>query len=348
MGSPARSLAVLAATWPCAAPPAQAAPPAVAVPVAVLAPDWACAALRSVLDVELDGAVRLAAAPAGQLREAPAEPCVLLFADEWSLATLAAAGALVADAGLGAGLPDAARERAGRFALPFAVDCVVAGERAAAGDAFATAVAERRAFEELALRTDLHDALGIVGPEVDGSPWLLAMREALDAGRDEAFGFAVWTTLDARAGRLGADHGAVRDAVVAGTLRAALLPAPLARGIPPERLAALDVRPLGRARLGVAATAGAGERVRAVARRFAGDLAPRLAAACEVVPATGERPPLDAATAAAWRSRFESTVRGRGRATEQLADGLDFAFTVAFLIAVFVVWRVVRRRAPTP
>ena len=260
--------------------------------------------------------------------EPPQGADVLLLHDEWALARLAAAGALSirADTGIA-------------YELPWSCEYVVA----AAGDAVP---ADRDAqWEELALAPSLHDRLAIVAPEVDGAPWSLALAHRTAVSGTEDDGIALWTTLDARAGRLLAGYDELRTGLADARFAAGVGPLPLLAEVAKEsngRVRLVRLRGNGRAAFGIALVAGAGESARAaVARLTEADAIDELARACGMLRSQLE-PSIDPTRADAQWRRFERDVRGRGRGVEQLADWLDLAFVVAFVAAALVLWRFLR------
>ncbi|MEO6595221.1 MAG: hypothetical protein ABIP94_10760 [Planctomycetota bacterium] len=266
--------------------------------------------------------------------EAPPGPRVFLLCDEWMLARLAAVGALGC-------VPPLAAEGAGEPAMPMSFVLPFLGEYALAVAAELQNVP--RTWEELALHPGLHDRLGIVAPEVDGSPWLLGMRECVDRGQGQTAGLALWTSLDARAGHLAGSYATVLDDLVAGRLVAAVGPrAALSKAVGDSggRLRFAKLAGGGMVRFGLAMTLGAGDAVRSVLARLCESPSLRaLADATSLAEAPSRAAALPADIAVAWWTSFERDVRGRGRATEQLADWLDVSFGAVFLVCLWFVWR---------
>ncbi|MBL8749376.1 MAG: hypothetical protein JNK78_09450 [Planctomycetes bacterium] len=256
---------------------------------------------------------------------------VLLLQDEWTLARLAAADRLAPLDG-----------EALSFVVPFTVPVVLA----CADSGFVVGGADI-AWDELALRPELHDRLGLAAPEVDGGPWLCAFREALRRGGSEDHGIAIWTTLDARAGRLVTSVDEVLEGLRGGSFAAAVGPANWFTGPSAQGRASLRTIPV---RCGVQAAygsgllAGAPPAARGVFRRLDADTARRsLAAAAGFAVADGAAGAIDPGNAVAWWRRFDAEVRGRGRSVERIADWLDAVFAVLFLVVAFVAWRTLRR-----
>lgn len=255
---------------------------------------------------------------------------VLLLQDEWTLARLAAADRLAPLDGTA--LP---------FVVPFSASVVLV----CTDPEFAVDGADI-AWDDLALRPELHDRLGLTAPEVDGGPWLSALREALRRGGSEDHGIAIWTTLDARAGRVAASVDGVLDGLRSGSFVAAVGPANWFAGAPPGRspLRTIAVRGAVPAAYGSALFSGAPPAARAVLRRLDAPAARQsIAAAAGFVVAEISDGVIDPASAAHWWRRFDAEVRGRGRSVERIADWLDAVFAVLFLVVAFVAWRTLRR-----
>jgi hypothetical protein len=254
----------------------------------------------------------------------PAEPRIWLLWDEWTLLRAAAAGAQV-------------------LALPFREDLVFVAEPGvlAAGDAAPT-------WEAIAMAPALHDRLGLVAPEVDGGTWLVAMQQRLARGEGVDSGYALWTTLDARAGSIYESYATLTRDLAAGRLGAGIGPRRVFEALLRDatRLQA-QVLP-GRCARGLAVAAVAGERLRRIAAGLQQpDRLRALAAAAGVTVVDDHPAPLDPARAREWWQRFASHVRGRGRGAEQLADWLDVVFGVGFLVCAWFVYRALRR-TPEP
>jgi hypothetical protein len=244
---------------------------------------------------------------------------------------------------LGALLPDSCRDADGRWVLPWSLHYVVARSTDTPPRA------EPWTFEALALDRALDGRLGLCPPDVDPAPWLAAMEDWLHAGRDEAAGFALWSTLDARVGDYGyaSDHEALARDLAAHRLAAAVLPASVAKtiadGVRAETLGAGTPR----ARLGLAVLRGiARERAFGVATR-----ALQLGGEAAFLARTGLEPPapgagtLDGERADAWLRRFAAEIRGHGAGAERTADVVDLVFEGLFVLGVVVVLFVARRRA---
>jgi hypothetical protein len=200
-------------------------------------------------------------------------------------------------------------------------------------------------WEAIAMMPSLHDRLGLVAPEVDGGPWLAAMQHRLERGLGEDAGIALWTTLDARAGRLQDSYAAMTRTLAVGGLAAAIGPRRLFVDLLARGPARLDVHALPGARLhlGVAASADAGPRALAIAAELATpERARALAAAAGLAVAEPAASGLSPARARSWWQRFETQVRGRGRGVEQLADWLDIVFGLGFLVCAWFVYRALR------
>ncbi len=256
---------------------------------------------------------------------------VLLLQDEWTLARLAAADRLAPLDGR---------------ALPFVVSFSTSVVLVCRDSGFAVDGADI-AWDELALRPELHDRLGLAGPEVDGGPWLAAFREALRRGGSEDHGIAIWTTLDARAGRLAASVDAVLEGLRGGSFVAAVGPANWFAGVVASgqpSLRSIAVRGGIPAAYGSALLVGSPPAARAVLRRLDEPAARQsIAAAAGFVVAESLDGVIDPASAAHWWRRFDADVRGRGRSVERIADWLDAVFAVLFLVVAFVAWRTLRR-----
>lgn len=222
------------------------------------------------------------------------------------------------------------------------------------GTAVLTAVCptgiEELTWEDLALRSDFHDRLGIVAPEVDGSVWLLARQHALGRGRDDA-AIALWTTLDARANHLLRGYDVLERGLEDGSLAVGIGPLAFLEPMVASAAGRLRLVRLGDgaavARLGIgivtnggAVASAAADRLRVPANRQALADALGLALARPGPASIG----LDEARGL-WM-RFEQDVRGRGRGAERIADWLDLTFGVLFVVCAFVLWRVLRRDPP--
>ena len=273
-----------------------------------------------------------------------AAPCVLLLWDEWTLARLAAVGAL---GSMPAPEDGNAARQGGVFVLPFGCDHGIAVDTRVLA-----AVAAPRSWEDLALHPDLHDRLGLVGPEVDGSPWLLAMQQRLLRGDREDAGVALWTTLDARAGTLATSYETMLADLTGGRLAAAIGPGWVLDEAVVRASGRLRLEPLAaprRTRLGIAVAAGSVGPHLSVARRLAGSTSvDAVAEILGLAAADGAAAPLESDVARRWWLRFERDVRGRGRGAERLADLLDMLFGVLFLVCAWFLWRSLRSANPPP
>jgi hypothetical protein len=252
------------------------------------------------------------------------------LADEWTLAALSARS-MLRPWSRTPGAP------AVPFVLPWRTDHVLVATAAAAVEW--TPAAGTCTWEDLALHPALHDRLRIVGPEVDGGPWLAMMRHRLARGEPEANGYALWTTIDARAGALQTTHGDPPAAAAPAAKLFWLLPRHLAEPWPGgEQWPVQDSAVRLGCGLGSRASPGlvdvlvrltGPELVRSVAGRLGLPTGPSSGA---------DAPPLDPTAAAAWTARFEATVRGRGRTVERLADVLDLLFGAAFALVAATWW----------
>ena len=263
---------------------------------------------------------------------------VLLLWDEWALARHSAS--LRSIAPRAAGSPAAEL-----FALPFAGDYALA----VATSVHPTA-GTGRTWHELAMDEALADRLGIVAPEVDGSPWLLAMRDRLERGESDSIGLAWWTALDARAGTLANAYAPMLEELIGGRLVACLGPRDLLRAAALRSAGRVRVESIAgpdRARFGLAVTAGATAPVLDAARWLLDPGRVADLAAVVDMSVAGETPAaLPRDVARRWWDRFQSDVRGRGRATERLADWLDLVLFVLFLACMAFVWRSMRKEGP--
>lgn len=279
--------------------------------------------------------------------EPPPDVSLFLLCDEWLLARLQHRGTLLEwPAGrFGGGnsqpLPGEA------FVLPFRAEysVVLHAEFQAQAGPFTT-------WEELALAPALHDHLGIVAPEIDGAPWLLAMQNRLLRLEGEPAGLALWTTLDARAGRFAGSYAELMAGVCDGRLLAAVAPRAAFDSTVAGSSGRLRIHPLegpSQARFGLALAQSADDRTLAVLERLLSPASLRAVAeaACMAVgPQAG--PVLGGAEPLAWWNRFQATVRGHGRRVEKLADWLDLGFGVAFLVLLVLLLRSQHRREARP
>jgi hypothetical protein len=280
-----------------------------AAPARIVVPAATPAAVAAQLDGWFGATATIETAAAFDDRLA-AQAAVLLLWDEWTLTRAAAAGAEV-------------------VALPFADAVVVIAEAGVTAVGGGLGV-----WEAVAVQPRWHDRLGLVAPEVDGGPWLAAMQHRLARGDRDDAGLALWTTLDARAGRLADAYAAVVADLVAGRLGAAIGPrrvlAPcVTRADEPRRW---ELLPAGSARRGIAVTVAGGAPERAIARALAApdrQQALAVAAALELAPAAAGT--VSVAQAQRWWLRFEAQVRGQGRGVERLAEWLDLLFGIGFL-----------------
>lgn len=313
-----------------------------AAPVVVGVPAVFAEAVRAPLQQLFADSVTLQ--PVANLgAQAPADVEVFLLFDEWTLARLQASQAL-APAGPTAATPVAAQPP---YVLAWTGECAVAvgGEIAAAGLLPDT-------WNELALNPSYRDRFGIVAPEVDGTPWLLAMLDRLERELVDTQGKALWRTLDARAGVLQGSYGDLVTALVEGRLQVAVgLRGPLeeaaGRSSGRVRLAALKGDHAGRFGIGLSAKAPANG-AEVVRRLLLPENQQLVASAVGLRILQVPHSPLDATQASQWWSAFEASVRGRGRKVEQLADWLDLGFGAAFLVILWFLLRSQRRREAAP
>jgi hypothetical protein len=279
--------------------------------------------------------------------DAPADVEVFLLCDEWMLARLQARGVLGDTPG---GLPtggSAPGPATGSFVLSCTGECVIA-----LGDEVDAAGVLPDTWDELALNPGLRDRFGIVAPEVDGTPWLLAMSERLARQEGDTVGKALWRTLDARSGNLWPSYAELGAAALDGRVQVAVgLRGPLAQAAERSngrvRIAPLKGGHLGRFGVGVAANASANT-LGVVRQLLQPETMRSLADAVGLGVLQVSRSPLDAAVAQAWWQGFETTVRGRGRSVEQLADWLDLGFGALLLVILWFLWRSHRRREAAP
>lgn len=267
-----------------------------------------------VLHRELGAGVKVVATPS--VTTVPAGDVHLLF-DEWTLARVGTTVELA-------------------WESEYAV--------AVASNAFADDETERD-FESLALRAAIDGRLGIVAPEVDGAPWSLALREALPRRGVDGVN-ALWATIDARAGRLRDSDAALIADLRAGGLDAAIGPVTLLAPVVAENAGRLRLDRLrgdARAALGFAIGATAGAEARAVAERLRDPAVQQAIADAAAVTLVARRTALTSTTALAWWEQFTTKVRGRGKSLERLADGLDLAFGLLFLVCGWLLWRALHR-----
>jgi hypothetical protein len=316
------------------------------VRVRVLVAEPLATALVDELRAALGAGADVGGAAAGERTELPGGT-VLVAADDWQLWLLAREERLAAVPDLAPDLPAGCRDARRRWALPWSMRYVLAYE-----PAVLPVDTQPRTFEALALDPRLHDRLGLCPPEVDPVPWLAAMEESLVRGGTEAAGFALWTTLDARAGRYAADWAAIVAGLAAGTFAAAIVPEPMLN-VAADVPATLHQSDFGDgtpvARLGVAVVAPADAAALDVARRIAAEpLRSRIRTRSGLGGAAAAPGPFDGRAAESWLHHFDRAVRGRGRSAERIADTLDVVFTLLFALVVFFVWRRMRAAGRPP
>lgn len=225
--------------------------------------------------------------------------------------------------------------------LPWAVELGVAIAVGTVTDAGGTID-----WEELALHPALHDRLGILAPEIDGSPWLGAMESAQRHGDRDDHVIALWTTLDARCGRLLDSEDALRTGLSGGSLAAAIAPrSRLGRTVADSggRLQLASLRSGDRAPVGFLVANRAGVSAQRVAVRLRENaLQQEIAAALGLSPAGVGTSGEDRRRLVGLWGRFETEVRGRGRSVEAVADRLDLVFGIVFVVIALIVWRSTR------
>ncbi len=279
--------------------------------------------------------------------EPPPGVSIFLLCDEWLLARLQQRGALSEWPVERLGGADARPMAGEAFVLPFRAEysVVLHADFQAQEATFTT-------WEELAITPALHDHLGIVGPEIDGSPWLLAMQNRLLRLEGEPAGMALWTTIDARAGRFAGSYAELMTGLADGSLLAAVVPRAVFEPAVAGRDGFLRVRPLAEpnhARFGLALAKAADPRAVAMVEQLLSATSLRaLAAAAAMVTEVQSGPALGGADSLAFWQRFESAVRGRGRRVEAVADWLDLVFGAAFLVLLVLLLRSQRRREAGP
>ena len=279
---------------------------------------------------------RFSVEPAAELGDAPLSGSrILLLWDEWTLARHAASLQPIA--------PQATGLRATQpFVLAFAGDYALA-----VATSVPAAAGAQRAWHELAMDDAFAGRLGIVAPEVDGSPWLLAMRDRLERGESDGIGVAWWTALDGCAGTLASAYAPMLEDLIGGRLTACVGPRDLLRAAAERSPGSVRVESIAgpdRARFGLAVTADALPRVVDAARWLADPERVVQLAAAAGLSVAGEMPAaLPPDIARKWWGRFQSDVRGRGRATELLDDWLDLVLFVLFLVCLLFVWRSLRK-----
>jgi hypothetical protein len=207
-------------------------------------------------------------------------------------------------------------------------------------------------LEELALLPDMTDRLGLLPAGVDEVLWLAGMEDALTRGLGEAGGYALWTTLDARAGRYARDLGELLSGFVARRILAAVVPRSLGEAWQQEVASSpLGLADLGSAtpmaRYGVAILGEATDAVSDVAVALLqepGRTAVGLAAGLQALPLDSVLPAFDGERVERWLRHYEQKVQGKGREVEGIADMLDLVFTLGFVLVVLGVVHHQRRR----
>ncbi len=286
-------------------------------PLLTLAPRIYVEALTAILPTVLGRPVNVLALETA----APDAAAALWLIDEWTLMRSAATA-----------------PREGQLFLPFSVDHVLVA---------AASFGPRRTWtwQELALNPELHDRLGLVDPAGDGGPWAAMLRGELQRGGSQADVLALWTTFDARAGRLYADQLAAHDAFVAGSVTAWVAPRGLALG---TAIGGRDVQrhPIeaSSVRLGVTLRPGADPAWPGLLDALGQEALQDIARAAGVDLAAPGVPALPADVAADLFTAFGTQVRGRGRNVEDLADWIDLVFVIASLGLLLLVWRKLQRR----
>jgi len=200
-------------------------------------------------------------------------------------------------------------------------------------------------WEALALRSTIDGRFGVVAPEVDGAPWLLAMHDVLPRRGVNGVA-ALWTTLDARAGRLLASDDALANALRAGTLDAAVGPLALLGSVVSASGARLRLDRLrgdSRVALGAAIAIDARAEVRSIFERLRDPALQQAVADAAGLVRQRRATSLAPSTALAWWQQFETQVRGRGKSLERLAEGFDWVFGALFLLCCWLLWRTLRR-----
>ncbi len=285
----------------------------------VVAPAPFAASLRQVLETHLEIPVDVVELGA----EDPPREAVVWFVDEWRLARWQERGLLTG--------------AAGATFLPFATDHVLVGDAS-------LGLPSRLSWRELALSPALHDRLALVDPAVDGGPWLAMLQDELARGRTRAEAVVLWRTVDARAGRTWPSYAALWQALARREVAAVVPRGAALRGGAVSAAGATFVAIEGSTvRLGVAAMPGVG---RAVVDRIASLDRQRLlaiatAVGVDVAEAAPTLLPPDV-SADLWQA-YETEVRGRGRAAEDLADWLDLVFAFGALLLLAALWRISRR-----
>ena len=287
----------------------------------------------------------------GWSRLTAAGPGILVGVDEWQLWQLERAAALAPVAGLAGDLPRGYRDTGDRWVLPWTLGYVLAWAPDVFGDS------PPGSWEDLALAHEVHDALGLCSPRFDPTPWLAAMEESLLNGNGEVSGYALWTTLDARAPGYADGYPMLQRHLADGMLAAAVMPATAALQLQQQQgqQGGREVRssdlgvgtPV--ARLGVAVQGDLDAETEAVVRllvteplrsRLARQIGLGAVGSGDVGPRGGR---FEGALVERWLQHFEDKVEGKGRGIEDVADTLDLVFTLLFLAIVLVIWLYYRR-----
>ncbi|GDY02192.1 hypothetical protein LBMAG49_15210 [Planctomycetota bacterium] len=317
--------------------PAQAVPQ---VKVAVLLPK----PMGELLAVALRAELPLAAVqvvPFAQVTSRSSEACVVVGASEFELWQLARAGRLLTIEGLGNDFRAGCRDPRGRFVLPWSVRYGVAIP-AAEG----RARTEPWSITALAVDPQLQDRLAVCAPSIDPTLWLCSMEQRLLRGENETSGFALWTTLDARAGHYEESYPLVLQALRSGAATHAIVPTSMAGELPSTHvLAELADAPV--ARCGVALISGSGvEAAQLLALRIVllgTDTSFREQA--RLIEALPINRPFDGARATDWLAHLENAIKGRGRGVEAMADRLDIIFGILSVMALLLGIYLTRRKS---
>lgn len=280
-------------------------------------------------------------------------PLLLFGASEHTLSRLARSGALVRNAVPGDALPPRARDAAGRYGLLFTSRHGMVDVPGALPPE-----ARPRSWEELALMPELTDRIGLPDPALDPTPWLGGMAGRLARGEGPEAGYALWTTLDARAGRYFGSWQELVTAVESGAVAVAVMPHALAargrelRGLPPlpcrDFADGAPVQLLGLAVLGPGSLPpGLVEAIRRLCEpELRRDLALRLGLQPLAEAGDTADDPPDWQLAEAWLAHFRERIRGRGRQVEDIDRWLDLAFGVLFAVFLLFVYLKLRRSEP--